>query len=260
MISYGKQSFAAVRRRHLDVRGNAFHKAEWMESGEVQGLAPTIFLVEQPPNCTLEPHFHTRNQFQLFIDGVGVIGPQELGPVTIHYAGAYTGYGPLVSGSEGLKYFTIRAQFETGFIPASQAREKMIRGPKRHREAFVGEPSSAQALAALTAVERKAIIEADAGLAVQLVRLPPRSRCAVSQVDGSPGHFLVLLSGAACVCGVDLMRWESAFIPVSDGAGEIETADAGAELIALHIPDEAPEYAGSFAAPGGGDNRAGARQ
>lgn len=255
MIAYGKQSLATARRRPLNLKGGTFHKAEWMESGEVAGLAPTIFMAEQPPNCTLEPHFHTRNQFQLFVAGQGSIGPQELRPVTIHYAGAHTGYGPLVSGSEGLKYFTIRAQFETGFVPIEQAREKMIRGPKHHKEAFVGEPSSPLALAALTGVERKAIIEPEAGLAAQLVRLPPQSRSSVAQIEGSAGHFLVVLSGSARIGGTELQRWESAFVPFADGHGEVETTAVGAEVVALHIPNEAPEYAGRTIAPGGGDSR-----
>jgi hypothetical protein len=257
MISYGNASLGAARRRSLNIRGDTFYKSEWMESGQAPGLAPTVFLVEQPPNCTLEPHFHTRNQFQLFLAGGGRIGPRELSPVTVHYAGAFTGYGPLVSGSEGIQYFTIRAQFESGFIPAAQAREKMLRGPKRHKDAFVGHPSSGQALHALPEVERRDIIAGEAGLGVELLRLPAQSRCSVSPLAGSAGCFLFVLSGHASVAGVERAPWESAFVPRDDAAQEVSTAGSGAELVVLHIPEESPEYAGSQVVAGGGELKAG---
>jgi hypothetical protein len=253
MISYGKQSLAAIRRRPLHLKDGIFHKGEWMESGEAPGLAPTVFLAEQPPNCSLEPHFHTRNQFQLFVAGKGQLGPQELAAVTVHYAGAFTGYGPLVSGSEGLKYFTIRAQFESGFIPAEQAREKMIRGPKRHAEALVGEPLTSEALASLAQLESKDIIQPDAGLGVRRLRLPHGTHCDISQISGSSGFFLVILAGVGDVAGVKLQPWESAFVPFADGLQQIQAADGGTELVVLHVPEEAPEYAGSRVAAGGGD-------
>jgi len=253
MISFGESSLGAARRRPLNIGAAVYHKAEWMESGQAPGLAPTVFLVEQPPNTTLEPHFHTRNQFQLFVAGAGRIGPRELRAVTIHYAGAYTGYGPLVSGSDGIKYFTIRSQFESGFVPATQAREKMLRGPKRHKDAFVGHPSSPEALLALSQVERQDIIESDAGLGVELLRLPANARCSVTPIQASAGCFLFVLSGRASVAGVERQLWEPAFVPLTDGAQRVTTANIGAELVVLHIPQEAPEYAGSQVAPGGGD-------
>lgn len=97
-----------------------FHKGEWMESGQDPRLSPTVFLVEQPANTTLKTHFHGENQFQVFVRGSGSIGRETISPMTVHYAGAYTGYGPLLSGPEGLFYFTIRAVFR----PAPRARSR----------------------------------------------------------------------------------------------------------------------------------------
>jgi hypothetical protein len=108
MISIGTRQHGAARRRPIDVRGDCYHKGEWMESGDDPVLSPTVFLIEQPPNATLVPHFHRQNQFQLFVDGGGTLGKHAVETVTVHYAGAYTGYGPLISGNQGIKYFTIR--------------------------------------------------------------------------------------------------------------------------------------------------------
>ena len=242
MIAYGKQSVGATRRRAIDVAGDVFHKGEWMDSGQAPGLAPTVFLVEQGPEVLLQPHFHRQNQFQLFVDGQGTIGPEQIRPVTIHYAGAYTGYGPIKSGPEGLKYFTIRSAFESGLVPATEAREHMVRGPKRHAQAHVGAPLGAAQLAALEQVRRATVIEANAGLGAELVQLPPKASAAVAAIESSPGQFVVVLSGSARVGDVELQPWESAFVPATDGAARLSAGQSGAEVLALHIPDQAPEY------------------
>src|SRR5678816_3651970 len=98
------------------VDGDTYIKSEWMAnvtggSGDAE-LSPTVFLVEQAPNVSLRTHFHRQNQFQIFVRGSGTIGRHPLGPLMVHYAGAYSGYGPLVAGPEGLAYFTLRTVFE----------------------------------------------------------------------------------------------------------------------------------------------------
>ena len=97
MIVVGTRTHGQGRRRPIPVMGVTFHKSEWMECGDDPKLSPTAFLVEQPPDYALAPHFHRENQFQLFVEGSGTIGRDALGAVTVHYAGAYTGYGPLLS-------------------------------------------------------------------------------------------------------------------------------------------------------------------
>lgn len=242
MIAYGRQSLGTTRRRPLQMMNGVFHKSEWMDSGQGAGLAPTVFLAEQPPDCDLEPHFHRQNQFQLFVQGSGRLGPETVRSVTVHYAGAYTGYGPLKSGAEGLKYFTIRSAFDTGIIPATQAREKMVRGPKRHAQAQVGDPWSTDRLVALSRVERETVLVAEAGLGAELLRLPAQAEAAVAPIDASPGQFIFVLSGTAHIGDVELQPWESAFVGASEGAALVRAGNQGAQVIALHIPDTAPEY------------------
>lgn len=242
MITYGTKALGAQRRRAIDVAGDLFHKGEWMDSGQAPGLAPTVFLVEQGPDILLQPHFHRRNQFQLFVDGEGTLGPERIRPVTIHYAGAFTGYGPIRSGPAGLKYFTIRSAFESGLVPATEARQHMVRGPKRHAQAHVGAPLDAAQLAALQQVRRRDVIEANAGLGAELLQLPPLAVAAVAPLAASPGQFVVVLSGVARVGEVELQPWESAFVPATDGAVQLAAGPGGAEVLALHIPQQAADY------------------
>ncbi len=241
MIAIGTQERANRRRRPLNVEGSTFYKGEWMESGEDPRLSPTVFLAEQPPDYRLTTHFHRQNQFQLFVEGSGSLGSQRTDPVTVHYAGAYTGYGPLLSGPDGLKYFTIRPVFDTGFIPASEAREKMVRGPKRHAAVALGAPWPDERLAALRDAEDRFALAPERGLAVRHLRLPPHARLDVAHVEGSVGTFVFVLAGTMNVDGQVLQRWESVFASADDrlvvGAG-----DSGGEYVALHVPPTEPEY------------------
>jgi hypothetical protein len=242
MIAIGTRAHAAARRRSIPVDDTTFFKGEWMECGQDPTLSPTVFLAEQPANYKLMPHFHRQNQFQLFVAGSGSLGPQSADPVTVHYAGAYTGYGPVVSGPDGLQYFTIRPVFDTGFISATQAREKMVRGPKRHAQAALGPAWPPERLALLQQVQESFAIAPDHGLAVQHLRLPPDAAWPLQAVSGSVGQFVFVLSGSAGIAGQALAPWESAFVGAQDAA-EARAGAGGAELVALHCPPTEPEYA-----------------
>ena len=83
--------------------GFSFHRSEWMDGGKDPLWSPTVFLVEQPPDSILASHFHTQNQFQVVMAGSGKLGAHDVRHGSVHYAGAYTGYGPVVAGPQGLK-------------------------------------------------------------------------------------------------------------------------------------------------------------
>lgn len=250
MIATGTRAHSIAKRRPINVMGATFYKSEWMECGDDPKLSPTVFLVEQPPNTSLLSHFHRQNQFQLFVDGAGSIGRESLGPITVHYAGAYTGYGPLLSGPEGIKYFTIRAVCEAGFTPIGEAKEKMLRGPKRHANSTPVPPLTAAALAALSGTEQQTLIEpGDDGMAARLTRLPPGAPLHPVHTPGSEGQFLFVTAGtlvcalaSGAVTPVTLERWEHLFLLAGDTAPPLAAGPGGAEIVSLFIPHKEAAY------------------
>src|SRR5215470_2418669 len=56
---------------------------------------PHAFLVQSQGVRIARPHFHEVAEWQIFIGGSGKIGRHDLLPITVHYASAYTPYGPL---------------------------------------------------------------------------------------------------------------------------------------------------------------------
>jgi hypothetical protein len=223
MIAIGRRAIGEQRRRPLESPEGTYYKAEWMESGDDPAMSPTIFLIEQPPHATLFAHFHRQNQFQLFVDGSGKIGPRALGPVVVHYAGAFKAYGPIVAGAKGLKYFTIRTVLESGLFSVSENAADMKGRPKRHATSKPIEAWPVEKLRALEATETQAVLP-------------------ITQLQLGAGQFLVVLGGSVIHEGEQLERWESLFVPLGDPYPSLVAGDDGAEIVSMFSPANDSAY------------------
>lgn len=243
MLAYGTAAHAATRRRTVTAMGIPFGKAEWMETGADPLLSPTVSLIEQPPGTTLGAHFHRNNQFQFFVGGGGTIGPAALAPVTIHYAGAYTAYGPLVAGAEGIAYFTIRPVCEAGAYPVETSREHMVRGPKRHATSPPIAPLADAELAALPQATRTDVIaHAADGLGASVLAVPPGHELDVPWAAGADGMFLMVLQGEVRHGQGGMGRWESLFASTHAEIPRLEAGPAGAQVVCAFVPAKAGPY------------------
>jgi hypothetical protein len=152
----------------------------------------------------------------------------------VHYAGAYTAYGPLVAGAQGLKYFTFRNAKEEGFIPVSR-RESMRPGPKRHAQSIAWDSVEAGEVHVL---ERHDLIaQGDDGLAAYVLRLPPGA--APPLAPGEPvhlGRLHVVLAGHLHAAGVTLSRWEHVYADRGEQPAEVRAGGAGAQVLCLQLP------------------------
>ena len=132
--------------------------------------SPQSFRIEQEAGIVVQPHFHFVNQFQVVVAGSASIGRNDATPITVHYAGAHTGYGPVTAGPQGVTYFTLRAQSDgTGaqYLPAARAR--MQKGPKRY---ILADPCPALDSSALASLANAVTITM------------------IDEADGIVGHFV----------------------------------------------------------------------
>jgi hypothetical protein len=199
---------------------------------------PQAFLVEQTANWTLPTHFHQEHQFQVFVAGGGTIGRNPVEKLAVHYASPHTGYGPLVSGAEGISYFTLRAVGDTGAWYLPEQREALllrIRKQQAH-----GLPSSTIAPAALQALEQplqEALIEPqEGGLAAWLLRLPPGTQAAPPPLaEAGGGRFYVVTQGSLHNAGEELDALATVFVS-SGEPFELRAGAAGLEVLVLQFP------------------------
>lgn len=243
MIFIGTEERGKRTRSAKQSPSSQYYKSEWMDSGQDPILSPTVFLIEMAPGAVAGTHFHRNNQFQVFVKGNGSIGRHELGPGAVHYAGAYTGYGPLTAGPEGLWYFTMRPVFETGALYIPQFRDQMLPGPKRSSSSQAIDALSASELAALSEVQTQELIPLAADrLAAHAIRLPPGASYVGMSPAGSGGQFYIVMSGSMLHAGRRLGRWEQIFITDDEEAYTVTAGDEGLNVIFLQYPKKAEEY------------------
>jgi hypothetical protein len=203
-------------------------------AGEIR--PPQAFLVEQEPGAVVAPHFHFVDQFQVVVDGDGSIGAHPVGPIMAHFAGAFTGYGPITPGTEGLKYFTFRASADgTGaqFLPG--ARAKMQRVPKRYVLAEAIYPSTPEALRRRTEPAVETVMSEPDGLAIHMLRIPPGGSV-TAPTPGGAGQSIMVATGSIRADGAVLDRWGAMFRSPNEPALAAEAGAEGGEVLILQYP------------------------
>ncbi|MFM7568938.1 MAG: hypothetical protein ACKO8O_09580 [Betaproteobacteria bacterium] len=247
MLLVGTREFAQSARKQGQLfNGTQYWRNDFFRSSDDEVCTPQCYLVEQFPDTVNPTHFHVQNQFQLFTRGAGTIGrnPKALGAYTVHYAGAYTGYGPIVAGPEGVDYITMRAFRDPGakFVP--QQRAALRPGPKRHWASEALQPWSLEALAALEAPVHHAVHGPDAdGLAVDQIRLPAHAVTDIPIAPAAVAMFVIVIQGNVDRDGRRLGHLENLFVSAHHAPCRISTSDSPAEVLVLHMPAHDPAYA-----------------
>jgi len=228
--------------------GTVAYKGEWMENGQDTVFAPTVFLVEQAANTTVAPHFHRQNEFQVVVRGGGMLGRHAIAPITVHYAGAYTGYGPLVSGPDGLDYMTLRPAFDPGPLYVDRDRLELRKGPKVQLHAPPFPPSDGGGLAGLDGIKVLELISPRPDLCMALrVLLPAGAPWLAPAAAGSAGQFVLVVAGGIETAPRPLGQWETLFIGPDDSQFTVVAGASGAEVLLLQVPTMVEAYRSELA-------------
>lgn len=191
---------------------------------------PQAFIVALEPNYTLDPHFHVANQFQLFISGSGVMARKECKPYSVHYANAYTPYGPIVAGKDGLSYITIRNGWDDGprYMPKHRDALRTANREKRHLD-----PANIR----LVGEEHVSTIFeiSDDGLGGWVYRVAPGASATGPDPRTGGGQCWVVGSGVLELDGKSLPPLSCVFVNPDEEALTFSAASQ-AQVIALQFP------------------------
>lgn len=200
---------------------------------------PQAFLIEQDPGAVVHPHFHFVDQFQVVAAGSGALGRHDLAPLSVHFAAACTGYGPIAPGTDGLAYFTFRASAdETGaqYLPASRSRMR----PGRRRNEIVDRISLTpdDVLRQRTDSQLETALELEDGLAVCLYRLAPGASASIIDPALGDGVMLMVATGSLQHDDGVFPRWSCLFVPPEETGPPLQAGPAGAEVLMLRYPQK----------------------
>jgi hypothetical protein len=200
-------------------------------------LFPMAFLVEQDPGSTAGAHYHQQDQFQLVVGGYGTLGLHEVRPVTVHFTGAHTAYGPIrASRDEGVWYFTLRNGFDPGarfMTPENRIALRTVAG-RTHRESVAGPLSAATACA-------ETLLGPDPdGMTAWRYSLAPNESLTGPDPDAGRGQYWVVTDGSLTYDGATLPKLSCAFVYPHDAPFHAVAGADGVELVAMQFPHRKP--------------------
>jgi hypothetical protein len=158
----------------------------------------------------------------------------------VHYAGAFTAYGPIRASAEGITYFTLRNGWDPGarYMPGARAElRSRRRAPHREVTGAPQAPASADELARLTAPICEAVIAPEAdGLAAWRHRVPPGATLIGADPRQGRGQTWLVVAGAI-VCGAETLGSRSClFVHPDDDALRVSAGPHGAEVLCMQYP------------------------
>ncbi len=237
---YGLQTTSRETRRSVTLDGATWEKSDYMLPRNGETVAPGAFLIEQHAGSVIPAHFHRENQFQVFVDGSGRIGGHDVSAVTVHYAGACTGYGPIVAGDQGLAYLTLRAAHDSGAILLKNT--KPPKGPRRGATVGPIQVPNDQTLAEASGVTRQELITTtDEGLSAALLILGNGEQL-TGDVGIEQGRFLVVVGGCLLTPGANLGRLESLYFDAGEPWPMAVAGSSGAAVLSLAVPQRDPRF------------------
>jgi hypothetical protein len=200
---------------------------------QIGALYPGAFRVEQDPGTVSEPHFHQADQFQVFVEGDGFLGKTPVREVTIQYADAYTPYGPIIAGSNGVAYMTLRNGWDPGALYMPGARDQLKAFAMRPR-AIV---TSARVDAQPVLTEREELIAAGAdGLEAACWRVAPGDAFTGPDPATGGGQYWVCLAGDDANPATPMQRLACLFLSPDEPPRTAVAGPSGLQVLVLQFP------------------------
>jgi hypothetical protein len=200
-------------------------------------LTPQAFLVEQDPLFHLSTHYHLQHQFQVVVSGEGTLGKHAITPFSTHYASPESGYGPIIAGTSGLSYFTLRVVADSTTWVLPEHRASMRHGLAK-RQRFAPAPHRTEGPPASRGID--AVLPLDPhGTGAWFVRLPPQDSIVLPSPELGAGRFHIVSSGSMTVgaqpCGPNSVVFTSS----NETAFPITAGEGGLELMVVQFPADA---------------------
>jgi hypothetical protein len=225
--------------------GANYWRANYM-GGRPSGVVvddPQAFLLEMNAHQKLVSHFHTVDQFQIFVGGSGTIGrnkPPTLGN-TMHYADHHTGYGPILAGAQGFSYFTLRPQTDAGAVEIDKPGYREHLKPSKKRHCLVNLVLSTEpVLHSRTEVTLEPLMPGqdryDDGLGAFMLRIGPGMRAVAPDPRGTGGQYLLVLNGDVQFNGATYPLWSLLFAGPDDPACAFTAGTKGVEIFIGQYP------------------------
>jgi hypothetical protein len=195
---------------------------------------PQAFTSTTPEHFVFPPHYHLADQCQVFIDGSAKMPAHDVVPVTLHYADAYTPYGPIEVGKGGLTYFNFRSRADVGaqYMPESRKQIAIKGGREIAVSCRLGLGVEVETLRLETLID----LQEDNLAAYEMIAAPGVQL--IDSIAAGSGRFLLVLDGELELAGKTLSKHSVAYAAAGDRFGRRVAGPAGAHVVEIQFPHE----------------------
>ena len=209
---------------------------DFIKSSKDTPNAPSAYLVEHAPGRLSPAHYHAHDQFQILVKGKGKIGRHDLAPYTVHFARAYTPYGPLLADhATGWAFMTLRTRYDPGaqHLPAAADTLKQIpdRRPWKISQAVVF-PEAGNGVS----LQQVPAIKDEQGLCVCTLAMAPDSETIAPDPSGGDGQFILVVKGSLLHDTRERPAMAVMFVRHDEKALAIRAGSQGLEALILNFP------------------------
>jgi len=203
--------------------------------------APSVTLnLNDIPGRPQKAHFHAVDQFQIIVRGKGKLGRHDVSPYFIHFARAYTPYGPLQSDKEvGWAILSLRARYNPGQQVFPESKEQLRQVPNHRPWAITKKISFPDQGTGVTLHDVAEIKDAQ-GLFVHALTMAPNTRTVAPPPSGGDSQFIVALKGSLIYEDNEYKAMAVAYIKPVDDAFPIHAGAQGLEALILNFPRVSP--------------------
>jgi hypothetical protein len=199
------------------------HPVREPDGGPREGAQQALLVQMDPGGAPIKAHFHPVDQFQIAVGGTGRIGPEPIDLGDVHYSDAYTSYGPITPGDEGLDFISLRRDTDYGayYMPAARhiRMEAMARAKTPRRRSLTAriiDPDGSDTGAA----GWRTLREDEDGMSIR-ASMPTESQPAPTQEVRGRGAFLVVVKGRIRAEDVTLEQGSLGFIEAGTSVPEL---------------------------------------
>lgn len=241
------------RERFNTKNGGSYWRIQLIDHPKEQVDAPEAFIIDGDPGRGLRTHYHDVDQFQIITNGDGTLGRHDLVELGVHFARAYTPYGPIVSGAQGLGYLTLRARRDpllAQYVPECNDKLKGIPGRAPWQKTVLPQlpelaPGQSAAMASVPGLDD------GEGMGVHAMRLAPGASMAAPDPAATGGQFVVAMKGGILHGGVTKPAITVVHVAAGEPAFTVQAGPAGADVLVFCFPRRRVTVAAALPAASG---------
>ena len=196
---------------------------------------PMAFLAQYDPGDRSCTHFHSVDQFQILVKGRGQVGRHEVSPYYVHFARAYTPYGPLHADEKtGWTFMTLRTHFDPGAQRLPGALPKLKQAARNPWQVTV--PAVFPERGAGVGMQDVPEVVDDQGLFVKTLTMAPGTSVVAPSASGGGGQYVIAVGGSLVHEGKERTAMAVVYNRPDEAPFRVQAGAQGLEALILNFP------------------------